>query len=72
MNAVSVTYALKYELKCDPAYKVTECRRVYNSRTGRWVSRCYNAGSVGYWINRKWYNIKTLRLQKISKSNCPF
>jgi hypothetical protein len=65
---------LKWEIKNNISYKVTDCGKVFNIKTGRLLKRCYNSGSIGYWIAGKFYTLKTLRrmLVKIDKVDLPF
>jgi hypothetical protein len=72
MSTISISYTLKYQIKGHPQYQVTECRKVFNIKTGKQLKRCYNSGSIGYWIEGQWYNINTIKLQKIEKTYCPF
>jgi hypothetical protein len=73
MNYISITYSLNYTIKGQPEYyKVTECRKVFNCRTGRLLKKCYNNGSIGYWFGKQFIPIKKLRLQKINPYNLPF
>jgi hypothetical protein len=72
MNTISINYTLKYRIKGNNSYCVTECRKVFNIKTGKEIKKCYNSGSVGYWISGKWFNVKRIRLKKIEKINTPF
>lgn len=72
MDTISINYTLKYNIKGNENYSVTQCRKVFNNKTGKEIKKCYNSGSVGYWIAGNWVNIKTIRLKKIENTNIPF
>lgn len=72
INTISITYALKYKVKGHSNYKISACNKVFNTKTGRQLKRCYNAGSIGYWINRKFITVANLRRQAIKIEQLPF
>ena len=74
MNYISITYPLIYQFKDNTNYKVTKCLKVFNCKTGRMKKRCYNNGSVGYWIDRKFVIINkgSKLLEPIPKEKLPF
>jgi hypothetical protein len=74
MQTISISYALKWEVKNHPTYKVSTCGKVFNTKTNRQLRRCVNGGSVGYWLGRKFVRLQDLRkmLQKISNFEMPF
>jgi len=74
MNTITEHYSLKWQVKTKPHYKVTNCGKVYNTRTGRRIKKCLNGGSVGFWIASEWWPIDKVRqsLEKIRKETCPF
>jgi hypothetical protein len=61
---------LKYEIKGNPEYQVTECRKVFNMKSGRQIKKTINSGMVGFWISRKFIKESELRIKKIE--NLPF
>ena len=50
MNTMSISYNLKWQFKSLPYYKVSECKKVFNTRTGRKLKHTVNGGSRGFWI----------------------
>jgi len=74
MNAISITYAIKYQLNFAPEYKWLSNNQCYNSKTGRVIKQVYVSGSIGYCIRRKFYTLKFLRSQLIKPKveYCPF
>lgn len=74
MPSFTVTYALIYQFKEAKNYKVSKCGKVFNTRTNRQIKKCYNSGSIGYWINKKFMIIPKDKstLEKITKVKCPF
>jgi hypothetical protein len=70
MNTISINYHLKYEIKGNPEYQVTECRKVFNMKSGRQIKKTINSGMVGFWIKRKFIKESELRIKKIE--NLPF
>tara|TARA_R110000851_G_scaffold23678_1_gene69117 strand:+ start:274 stop:501 length:228 start_codon:yes stop_codon:yes gene_type:complete len=75
MNTITVTYSLIYQFKEATEYKVTRCKKVFNTKTGRLIRKVKNGGSYGYWIKGDFVVIskdKDSPLEKIPKSRCPF
>ncbi len=74
MQTISVTYTLIWQFKQANHYQVTRCRKVFNTKTGRKLKQCYNGGSIGYWIARKFIVAKNINknLEKIKILNLPF
>ena len=58
MTSISISYTLVYQLKGHPNYKMSKCGLMFNMKTGRKLKKCYNSGSIGYWINKKFIAIK--------------
>jgi len=52
MHTVSIKYDLKYQFKKATYYKMTPCRKVVNTRTGRFLKCVLNGGSIGWWIGK--------------------
>ena len=63
---------MKWEIKNHPNYKISKCGKVFNMKSGRQLKRCYNNGSIGYWINQKFITLKNLRKQIIKTEELPF
>ncbi len=61
MQTISIDYVLKWEIVFAPKYKFTVCKKLINVNTGKEKKKCYNNGSIGYWIGRKFYTLDKLR-----------
>ena len=74
MHTISVTYDLKWQLKTNPTYKWTTCKKLFNTKTGRQIKKTLNCRSVGYWIQGKFITLNNLRanLELIPKQETPF
>ena len=74
MNSISITYSLKWRLKTDHKYQLSECGKLFNIRTGRIKKKVLNGSSIGYWFGKKFITITNIRHQfeKISEEYCPF
>lgn len=74
MDSVSVNYSLKWRLEFDHKYKWSICGKLFNTNTGRIKKKVLNGGSIGYWINNKFYTLDNLRkhLELIPIEICPF
>ena len=74
MDTITVTYTLIWEVDFKPYYKLTKCGKLFNCKSGNEIKQVYNGGSIGYWIDRKFYTIQKLKpfLKKIQLQNLPF
>lgn len=74
MNTITITYTLIWEVDFKPYYKLTKCGKLFNCKSGNEIKQVYNGGSIGYWIDRKFYTILKLKpfLKKIQLQNLPF
>lgn len=73
-HVISTTYVLEFELKTNSNYKFTKDGICINDKTNRLIKMVLNGRSKGYWINKKFYSLNTLRkdLVKIKTNDCPF
>lgn len=71
---ITTTYLLEFELKNNSNYKFTKDGVCINTKTSRVIRKVLNGSSVGFWIDKKFYSVNTLRkeLIKIQKEYCPF
>ena len=71
---ISNTYVLEFELKTNSDYKFTKDGVCINTKTNRLIKKVLNGRSKGYWINKKFYSLNTLRkqLKRIVDIDCPF
>lgn len=74
MNSISVNYTLKLQVKFATNYKWTECKRLFNCKTGREIKKTLNGGSIGYWIQGKFITLANLakEVELIPKEKMPF
>ena len=74
MNYITVTYALKWQIKNTPEYKFTADGVCFNIKRNKIVKRVVNGRSVGYCICGKFKTLKYLRtqLELIPKAIIPF
>jgi hypothetical protein len=71
---ITNTYVLEFELKGNENYKFTKDNICINVKTNRLIKCVLNGSSKGYWVNKKFYSLNTLRskLQRIKEIECPF
>lgn len=50
---ITTSYNLKWQFKNYPHYKITDDRKVLNTKTNRFLKRSVNCCSVGYWFGKK-------------------
>jgi hypothetical protein len=72
--SITTTYVLEWELKNNPKYKFTKDSICINTKTNKIIKMVLNGRSKGYWINKKFYSLNTLRkdLIKIKVNKLPF
>ncbi len=73
METISITYQLKWRIK-DTPYCISECKKVFNNKTGRIKKKTVHNGTVGYWIGRRFLSLNQINdlSVKIEKQICPF
>ena len=62
---IEIRIKIKWIIKDFPWYGFGEDKTLYNLRTNRAVKQSYNSGSIGYWIDRKFFTLKSLRAKLI-------
>ncbi len=74
MNTISINYTLICQFKKANHYKITKCKKVFNTKTGRQIKQCCNGGSIGYWIAGIFIvkNNLNKHIEKIKISQTPF
>lgn len=74
MNTATITYTLEYFIIFAPEYKFTSKGELFNSKTNRKMKLCLNSGSIGYYLNGKFYSMTKIRKHtaKIKNEYCPF
>jgi len=74
MDTISINYALIWQIKTYPHYKVTKCGKVFNCQRGKMLRRVLNGGSIGYWIGGEFMTLSKIRplLTKIEPIGIPF
>jgi hypothetical protein len=70
-HTITTTYLLEFELKNNSNYKFTKDGICINTKTNRIIRKVLNGSSVGFWIDKKFYSVNTLReeLIKIKVTN---
>lgn len=74
MHTISIRYALIWQVKNAEHYKVSKCGKVFNCMSGKCLKRTVNGGSIGYWLQGKFYTLQRLRqlLERINSDDYPF
>lgn len=74
MQTFTIVYTVKYVLDFASNYVWTKDDLCFNLKTNRRIKQVYKSGSIGYYINSKFYSIKFLRkhLIKPKQEYCPF
>ena len=67
-------FVLKWQIVFDDRYKVSECRKLINTHTGRVIKETVVGYTVGFWIGRKFIAKKKLNnfVEIIPEYNLPF
>lgn len=71
---ITVTYKAKWQIKQQPKYKQTDCKKLINTNTGKEIKRTMHGLKAGYWISRKFIKLEDLRklIEPIPKEKLPF
>jgi hypothetical protein len=73
---IQVNFTAKWQLKNNPDYVWTVCKRLVNLRTGRIIKKTFNGKGCkqGYWIGKKFIKIEELKnlIELIPKKELPF
>jgi hypothetical protein len=75
MEYISITYALKWQVKFADNYKFSICKKLFNCQKNKEIKKTMNGGSIGYCINGKFHSLTSLRnhIEKIpNKEKMPF
>jgi len=73
-TTVSNTYNLKWQIKFDTKYQITECSKIINMNTGRILKETLNGYSKGFWIGKKFIRTSNMNkhVEKIKHIEIPF
>lgn len=76
-STISTTLHLKWQFIHDEKYKLSTCGKLLNQKSGRLIKQALNCLSYGYWINRKFYPLTTIKKQGLfqpikNEIKCPF
>lgn len=52
-HAITETYSLKWQIKFDNKYKISICKKIINTHTGRRLKECVNGYTIGFWFGKK-------------------
>lgn len=73
---ISIIYELKWELKSNPIYKFTTCKKLVNCKSGKEIKKTKfgNSSEMGYYIDGKFVKYSELKkdIQKIKTEKPPF
>lgn len=71
---IEVTYVAKWQLKDNPHYKWTLCKKLINCKTGMEIKRTIKGMQAGYWIDRKFIKLCAMKskVELIPHNECPF
>ena len=71
---LSVTYKAKWQLKNNPKYVWTECKKLINTNTGREIKKTLHGLTPGYWISREFIKLSDMAnlVEKIKDAELPF
>lgn len=72
---IEVIYKAKWQLKDNPKYKWTECKKLINTNTGNEIKRTLKGMTAGYWIGKEFIKLDDLKskIELIQKdAYCPF
>lgn len=53
-------YSLKWQLVFNPDYKISECRKIINTKTGRVIKETVVGYTCVFWIGKKFISKKRL------------
>ena len=53
IETVENTYVLKWQLKFDNNYKITECKKIINTKTKKIIKETKIGYTIGYWFGKK-------------------
>ena len=70
----TVNYTAKWRLKGNNNYVWTNCKKLYNLHTCRFINKSVKGSKVGYWIGTKFTELSELRknIELIPKEILPF
>jgi len=72
---IQVTYVAKWQLKDNPHYKWTDCKKLINCKTGNEIKRTIKGLQAGYWIGKNFIKLSEMKsqIELIPKEEyCPF
>lgn len=74
MYSTTVNYNLKWQLIFDNKYKISECRKIINTKTGRIIKETVVGYTVGFWIGKKFIPKNKINklIEIVPEYNLPF
>ena len=69
-DIIQVCFKVYWQFKDKPNYKVTKCKKIINSKTGKILKQSQKGGSVGFWLGKEFIKRKDLNnfLERIPKT----
>ena len=71
---IQINLVAKWQFKDYPYYKITTCKKVVNTKTGKIINFTKSGGSVGYFIAGNFYKKSDINsyIELIPKTKYPF
>lgn len=60
---LTVNYTAKWQLKSNPKYKWTTCKKLINCQTGNEIKKTIKGASAGYYIGKDFIKLEDLKSQ---------
>ncbi len=75
MEIISVKFSVFWQVKTASYYKITKCKKIINTRTGKILIQRVKGGAIGWYINKGFIKRSEINnhIEKIPiKIYCPF
>lgn len=71
---IQVNYIAKWQLKDNPKYKWTTCKKLINCQTSKEITKTLKNGVAGYWIGKNFIKLSDLKnnVELIKEMKTPF
>lgn len=71
---ISITYIAKWQLKSNPKYKWTTCKKLINCQTSKEITKTLKNGVAGYWIGKNFIKLSDMKVlvELIKEVETPF
>lgn len=58
---ITVSYFAKWQLKSNPKYKWTNCKKLINCQTGNEIKKTIKGATAGYYIGKDFVKLSDLK-----------